>query len=498
MRVRSAAHALGALALASAARAAPRAMQGAGVIQEGDMFNPGKLVIDVQDKFECTNLWDQLYGPNTCKNLISTGKKTCAGDFAAGKNFANQCDKSCSYRYCAPCQAMTVTAGKPAEVGNLLDLVTKKRGSCAVLLEYSDTDDTDCAQKFCPHCGKYAHYCDLSCGYCVAAASWVAVEEKLETCFADLHAGVLDVEDTCLKPDPSDPLGNVVPDCSNGNTECGSSLAMLNHAQDVGCATVDIHAYTKELNNILLPLKNLTATGNCHVDTWNICDSMPCGTGTCSADSDTTYTCACPPDYNGENCQMLSGFDHPIVNCADSLKENAPVITEHCCTNADRDGNGYPDDCNQGVPSACTKNCAGIWLPFASQCSIWLKNQKQYAALSAFTAKCEATAYGVVESGVKGRSAGRCNDIEFESFVGSVERSCCRGHVGTGPRCNFEGALETLVFPKKCTPACAKKFDPFFSECKVKWSGATLTKWHNFLFKCQPHNVDGSMGPGVH
>ena len=30
----------------------------------------------------------------------------------------------------------------------------------------------------------------------------------------------------------------------------------------------------------------------------------------------------------------------PSVTRGRAVKENAPVITEHCCTNADRDGNG--------------------------------------------------------------------------------------------------------------------------------------------------------------
>ena len=97
---------------------------------------------------------------------------------------------------------MVVKPGQPGVVGNLLDIVSKKPGSCAVALEYEDTSGTDCLKKYCPTCGAQAHYCDLSCGYCTPPQSWIDQEDKFENCFANLHAGVLDVEDTCLKPDP--------------------------------------------------------------------------------------------------------------------------------------------------------------------------------------------------------------------------------------------------------------------------------------------------------
>ena len=162
--------------------------------------------------------------------------------------------------------------------------------------------------------------------------------------------------------------------------------------------------------------------------------------------------------------QMLSGFSHPIQNCADSLTENAQVITDNCCSARDLDGNGcvvpffllcrdafhlhcdllflgrtdllvvnafflhmhqhfmlcrFPDDCNTGVPSGCSHKCAAVWLNFASQCSVWLSAQKQFQGLYAFTDKCEAEAYGTMYAAPKSRTVGRCNDLHYQAYIQS-------------------------------------------------------------------------------
>lgn len=49
---------------------------------------------------------------------------------------------------------------------------------------------------------------------------------------------------------------------------------MLQHAMSTSCTNIDIHAFTAELQGILEPLHNLTASKDCHVASWDICDSM--------------------------------------------------------------------------------------------------------------------------------------------------------------------------------------------------------------------------------
>ena len=90
--------------------------------------------------------------------------------------------------------------------------------------------------------------------------------------------------------------------------------------------------------------------------------------------------------------------------------------------------------CARHPPRICSEECAARWMPFASHCSEWAKQEATAAKLIAgITQQCEVTVYGRYSGGGGGggRGAaarpvhGRCSDSEYADWTRQLSPACC-------------------------------------------------------------------------
>jgi hypothetical protein len=81
------------------------------------------------------------------------------------------------------------------------------------------------------------------------------------------------------------------------------------------------------------------------------------------------------------------------------------------------------DECTDSAPRTCTEECATIWMPFAGQCSEWLRDTAGAdSPLIVVTALCEIQQLGRYKPG---KRRGRCNDEDLQEFSDQMSPACC-------------------------------------------------------------------------
>ena len=164
-----------------------------------------------------------------------------------------------------------------------------------------------CDRSFCPTCGDHAHLCDASCGYCHPPEDWLKREDGYEVCFRALHAGIQQLNKHCVAVDPDD-ASKVVVNC--GAQNCGNAVAQIVHATTVSCKAINVKQYEALIGPSVMAVAH-EAQQQCAIMIWNACDSAPCGPGACTVDSlqgAGAYTCSCPHEFRGNNCEISQNF----------------------------------------------------------------------------------------------------------------------------------------------------------------------------------------------
>ena len=215
--------------------------------------------------------------------------------------------------------------------GNILDAVNNRQGVCAAIVEF---DPDKCDNMFCPSCGVHAHMCDGSCGFCHPPADWSAKERAFEVCFRSLHGAIQEIEEKCILRDLLNRTELLI-DCQS--VECAPAVAQLGHVLTHGCKDVKLSQYTHEIGSGLSVA--LKTQQRCGAQTWNPCDSDPCGPGVCHLATAETYSCTCPHSYVGKNCEITQDFTSKITNCREFLIDSSSLIDEACCVLGDNDNN---------------------------------------------------------------------------------------------------------------------------------------------------------------
>ena len=104
------------------------------------------------------------------------------------------------------------------------------------------------------------------------------------------------------------------------------------------------------------------------------------------------------------------------AGCATMLGRLAQDINDVCC-------GGRGDECTDSAPRTCTEECATIWMPFAGQCSEWLRDTAGAdSPLIVVTALCEIQQLGRYKPG---KRRGRCNDEDLQEFSDQMSPACC-------------------------------------------------------------------------
>lgn len=157
----------------------------------------------------------------------------------------------------------------------------------------------------------------------------------------------------------------------------------------------------------------------------------------------------------------------PIGNagCAAMLSSISTAVNHLCCP---------AGGCAAGVPRRCSEECSGVWMPFARQCSEYIKtNEYQMPEFTTITAKCELTEFGKYHS--TNTAHGRCSDSDLQTYFEEFAPACCGGNAQYCPGLNPADS-STLVTPTNngavyCLPECATYVEEFNSECHVRTDG---------------------------
>jgi hypothetical protein len=169
-----------------------------------------------------------------------------------------------------------------------------------------------------------------------------------------------------------------------------------------------------------------------------------------------------------------------VDGCTSMLSDISQRVNHVCCPHG---------GCSNGVPNTCGEDCAAIWMPFALQCSEWIKSASDsVGALAEITDKCEREEYGRYKPG---KTHGRCADSDLQEYYSQFAPACC------GPNAQYCPGLDpstpSLVQPTSngqpiCTPECATFVEEFNSECHPRLEagdGADARTMNSFLAVCQ-------------
>ena len=173
-----------------------------------------------------------------------------------------------------------------------------------------------------------------------------------------------------------------------------------------------------------------------------------------------------------------AAFPIGAAGCAAMLSSISSQVNNQCCP---------AGGCSNGAPRTCSEQCSATWMPFAQQCSEFIKtNRFQNPELLAITDKCEREEYGRYKPN---SNHGRCADTDLTTFYAEFAPACC------GPNAQYCPGLDPanpgLVTPMMngqphCDAGCAAFAEEFHSECHPRIDGtadeATLSA---FLGVCQ-------------
>jgi hypothetical protein len=227
-------------------------------------------------------------------------------------------------------------------------------------------------------------------------------------------------------------------------------------------STVDVHGNAMDAgaNNMVCNLADVDATTSQGATTRN--------------PYDTLYER--PADTHG--AQAGGAFPIGAAGCSAMLSRISTRVNNQCCP---------AGGCSNGAPTDCSEQCSAVWMPFAQQCSEFIKtNRFQNPELLAITDKCEREEYGRYKPN---SNHGRCSDSDLATFYSEFAPACC------GPTASYCPGLDavnpTLVTPMMngqphCDAGCATFAEEFHSECHPRIDGtadeATLSA---FLGVCQ-------------
>merc|ERR1740117_158593 len=170
------------------------------------------------------------------------------------------------------------------------------------------------------------------------------------------------------------------------------------------------------------------------------------------------------------------------TGCASHLATLSPQVNAVCCP---------AGGCSNGVPNTCSEECAALWLPFAKQCSEYLKTMTgANTALLDITSRCEEEEYGRYKANARNHRRGRCSDSDLADFTSQFAPACCGGN---GEFCTG-AAAGTFVLPEQngqphCSADCATFAEQFYSECHPRIEATSepveIGALTDFLAVCQ-------------
>jgi hypothetical protein len=166
------------------------------------------------------------------------------------------------------------------------------------------------------------------------------------------------------------------------------------------------------------------------------------------------------------------------AGCSSMLGDITQRVNHVCCP---------AGGCDAGVPNTCSEDCSAVWMPFARQCSEWIKGAS-VGALTQITAKCEREEYGRYKPG---RTHGRCSDADLTEYFSQFLPACCGPNAQYCPQA--DPANPSIVTPMSngqpvCSPECAEFAEEFNSECHPRLEagdGQDARDMSAFLAVCQ-------------
>lgn len=169
-----------------------------------------------------------------------------------------------------------------------------------------------------------------------------------------------------------------------------------------------------------------------------------------------------------------------VAGCTSMLSSIADRVNHVCCPHG---------GCSNGVPNTCSEDCAQVWMPFALQCSEWIKGAADtVGSLAEITDKCEREEYGRYKPG---KTHGRCSDSDIAEYYRQFAPACCGPNAAYCP--NLDPSTPAVVLPMSagqpiCSAECAEFVEGFNSECHPRLEagdGADAQTISAFLAVCQ-------------
>ncbi|RUS91021.1 hypothetical protein EGW08_001238, partial [Elysia chlorotica] len=199
-----------------------------------------------------------------------------------------------------------------------------------------------------------------------------------------------------------------------------------------------------------------TGSRNQTCELKNFCESKPCLNGGTCRNGSTTFTCSCPPGYDGSRCQ------HDIDSCASSPCQNGGVCNDlldgyNCsCT-------GYTGvNCENEIDECLSHNCSK------------LGTEKCIEKVNGFECQCKTGYSGdYCQTDINDCASSPClHEGKCVDSVGDYKCDCLEGWLGKN--CEVEVKYCTSN-PCANGAQCENLFNDFFCRCKLNTFGANCS-----------------------